>query len=423
MHGISVNPTQEAALMTGMAVLQKNRYQNVPELYAALYGQPSGALVAQISAPSVVTTGTGEPPPYVQEGAQESRPPVFNAPASMQGSSPAPAPAAGKKKKMTKEKWIIAIACGVIAGILAFAWNSWQSSNNRTETPDRPSNSPPATELPTATDGITGTWLGSLVFEDYPRVIELMLDNSGKFYLLEYVSDDDWLHAHEGTYTVSGSHLQMTFQWVASFGSWLDDGYIFYDMVEVSSETHINIVGNTLHLDSLGYGMAYDDVTFTRGVPSGLWSFEHRERLINASTPEEQSPRDTTHIATVTLGDFQEFGGIPDMQGGWWSDGVDNRSSPYTVRDFTESRYLIIEFTREPIGEVDFVWIGDTNNWNWDEGTTTFMPQSRILIIDLTQIEGYNQYRQASELKIFIILHFVNWDYVGELDVYFANAR
>jgi hypothetical protein len=405
-HGISVNPTQEAALMTGMAVLQKNRYQNVPELYASLYGQPSGALATQISAPSVVTPGTGEPPPYVQERAQENLPPVFTPDST-------PASEAKKPKRMTKEKWIIAIACGVLVGVLSFAFGMWQSSNNRADTPDRPSNSPPATERPAANDGITGTWDGILGGGDDSLIIELMLDISGKFYLLEYDYDKISFSALEGTYSISDSRLQMTFLWGSTIADWTDNNYVFYDFSNGFTETYFRIDADTLFLDSLGFGMADVDVTLTRGVSSGLWSFEHRERL------EVQSPRDSTHVATVTLGDFQELGDMPNQEGGWWSDGVG--VSPYTAQDFTDSRYLILEFNRKPYGEIDFAWIGDTNDWVWT--VTSFTPQSRILIIDLAMINGYNQYIQASSLKIFICCYGDSWQDLIILDAYFANAR
>jgi hypothetical protein len=140
-----------------------------------------------------------------------------------------------------------------------------------------------------------------------------------------------------------------------------------------------------------------------------------------APTPESQSPRDTTHIVTVTLREFQHFGGSRDTQGGWFSDGVDDLWSPYTARQFTDSQYLILEFDREPYGEIEFAWIGDSNNWQWT--ATSFTPQGHILIIDLTRIDGYNQYKQASYLKIYINCYYDSWDDLVITDAYFANAR
>jgi len=290
MLGISIGPAKEEALMKGMAVLQKNRFKNVSELYSALYNVQtdmpatahSSTTVPIAAAPSVSVPT----PLYAQntDGTQENRPPVLTA----------------KPKRTTKEKWIIAIACGVAAGTLSIALSMWQSSNS-TDTPEVPAFSPPAIEL-------------------------------------------------------------------------------------------------------------------TIPPPS-----DPTPAPTPAPTPESQSPKDTTHIVTTQLGGMQEFGDLADRQGGWRSDGVDEKSSPYKARDFTESQYLIIEFDRVPNGEVDFVWIGDSNNWVWT--STTFTPQSRILTIDLTQINGYNQYIQASWLKIFIYCHVDTWEDIRVLEVYFANAR
>jgi hypothetical protein len=418
MSGIPVDATQEAALMTGMAVLQKNRFQNVSELYVSLYGVQTGA--PAMTHASVATPIASAPPVYASAPASVSTPESIITPAQDFAPTPAPAPATGKPKRMKKQKWIIAIACGLVAGILSFAWNSWQQSSNRADTPDRPAVSPPAIELPVATDDLTGTWVGIVGEDDNYGEVELTLNDNRKFYLLEIYGDDDGFTVYEGTYAISDSILKMTLQWSASVADFWDNGVLVYDVDIFSVETHISIDNNTLFIDSLGFGMTYE-ATLTKGVPTGLWSFEHREKLINLSTPESQSPRDTTHIATVTLGDFQEFGGFPDKERGWWSDGTGNLWSPYTARDFTDSRYLILEFDRKPYGDIEFAWLGDTNDWGWT--TTSFTPQSRILIMDLALINGYFEYIQASQLKIFILCYDDSWDSLVLMDAYFANAR
>ncbi|MCL2663091.1 MAG: serine/threonine protein kinase [Oscillospiraceae bacterium] len=411
--GFSVDPTQEAALMKGMAVLQKNRFQNVPELYASLHGQQAGVPgTAQMSATSSATPATEGSPPYVQEKAQENRPPVLADAQQAQAATPVfesspnsiPSPSAVKPKRMTKEKWIITIACGLVAGLLTFAFGMWQSSSNSVDRPDI----------------LTGTWVGALEMGDDIYITELMFDDSSNFYLVESLDGFEGFYVYEGTYTISDSRLQMTLLWAASIFDSLPNGYHIFDWDSISTESNISIDANTLQIDNLGFGMAYG-IVLTKGTPSGLWSFEHRERLTNMSTPEVQSPRDTTHVATVTLGDFHEFGGFPDNERGWWSDNVGDSRSPYTARDFTDSRYMILEFDRKPYGDIEFAWIGDTNDWVWT--TTSFTPQSRILIIDLALINGYNQYIQASSLKIFICCYDDSWDNLTLVDAYFANVR
>jgi hypothetical protein len=396
MLGISIDPAKEETLMKGMAVLQKNRYQSVPELYASLYGQQTDAPApapAPAPVPSNIPPATAPPP--VLEKAQENRPPVLkeNRP-----------PVSDKKpKKMTKEKWIIAIACGLVAGLLTIALGTCQNGNNgNADTPD----------------ALTGTWVGILEMGDDLHGTELMFDDRGRFYMVESLDDYEGFYVYEGTYTISDSRLQMTLLWAAFIADSLPNGYNIFDWTGISIETNINIDANTLQVDSLGFGMAYG-IVLTRGVPSGLWSFEHRERLVNMPTPEVQSPRDTTHTATVTLGEFQELGGMPNQEGGWWSDSVG--TSPYTAQDFTKPQYLILEFNRKPYGEIEFVWFGDSNDWVWTP--TSFIPQGRIMIISLAQINDYSLYQQASSLKIFLTCYGDSWQDLIILDAYFANAR
>jgi hypothetical protein len=199
---------------------------------------------------------------------------------------------------MTKQKWVIAIACGVAVGAFSFVWSVWQSSSgNRTDEPVLPAFSPPAIELPTPS-----------------------------------LSDP---------------------------------------------------------------------------TP--------------APSSESQSPRNSTHVATVTLGDFQHFGGLPDQQRGWFTNGVDELWSPYTAQQFTESRFLILEFEREPYGEIEFAWIGDSNDWVWT--VTTFMPEGRILIINLLLIDESYRYRQGSYLKIYLNCYDDSWENLIITDAYFANIR
>jgi len=290
MLSISVDSAQEAALMMGMAVLQKNRFQSVSELYASLYTPQTGApAVADVS---INTSQVNTPEHYASQAQAD-------VPVSEATSSPTPfsTPATEKPKRTTKEKWIIAIACGVAAGTLSIALGMWQQSGNRADEPVTPTFSPPVIELPTP---------------------------------------------------------------------------------------------------------APSDPT---PIP----------------TPESQSPKDTTHNATTQLRDFQHYGGMPDTQRGWFTDGVDTLWSPYTSRNFTDSRYLILEFDRKPYGDIEFAWIGDTNDWAWT--VNTFAPQDRILIINLALINGYNQYIQASYLKIYVICLNDSWDDLIITDAYFANAR
>ena len=136
MLGIPVDPPQEAALMMGMAVLQKNRFQNVSELYASLYGLQPGtptAINTSTNVPSASSSHIVTPTPNTPQETHDA--PLVYEPAPAFTPSPVsiPTPVADKPKKMTKQKWITAIACGLVAGVLVFAWNMWQRDADRTD--------------------------------------------------------------------------------------------------------------------------------------------------------------------------------------------------------------------------------------------------------------------------------------------------
>jgi hypothetical protein len=155
--------------------------------------------------------------------------------------------------------------------------------------PDNPVFSPPPADQQIATDALIGTWVGNVEFGSISLTMEFTFDDSERFFFLEYDLDDDWLFVHEGTYSISGSRLQMTLLWSADIDDVWDDGYRLFERGSGSHEIDINIDGDTMHIVSLGFAMAFEAV-LTKGVPSGLWSFEHREELINRdNTPPPTS--------------------------------------------------------------------------------------------------------------------------------------
>ena len=106
---------------------------------------------------------------------------------------------------------------------------------------------------------------------------------------------------------------------------------------------------------------------------------------------------------------------------GWVTEGLEIRDTPYTVNDFTSSGYLVVEFNREPIGDIEFAWIGDANNWVWV--VTPFTPQDNMLVIDLSKIGERNNYNQSTMLKIFLCCYDDSWDDLLVVDAFFADRR
>jgi len=146
---------------------------------------------------------------------------------------------------------------------------------------------------------IVGTWGGIVVIDDDSQSIELTFGDNGWFYLLESYPDRDNFFVYEGTYELSGSHIQMTYLWETSINDFWDTGYLISEIAETSVETYISIDADTLFIGSLWSGWTYEAV-LSAGVPSVLWSFEHRENLINKST--EYYPGDWLRTYTDVTG-------------------------------------------------------------------------------------------------------------------------
>jgi hypothetical protein len=142
MLGIPIDHIREAALMRGMAVLQEYRFQNVSELHYSLYGPQVGVPVnAPVYAAAPPATA---PMPYIptanmpQTQAQAAPPAFLHAPVSTPTPASAPAPMSEKQKNSKKNKWTVAIVCGVVAGALTFALSMMQRNAGRSETPEDP---------------------------------------------------------------------------------------------------------------------------------------------------------------------------------------------------------------------------------------------------------------------------------------------
>jgi len=116
--GIAINPSQEAALMKGMAVLQKDRWQSVGELYDALYT----VIPTQVASPQSIPKS--EPKPVVElkpiiepKTAPESKPITEPEPINVPKSVAVTLPV--KAKKPNKALFAIAgIAIIVIVAVM-----------------------------------------------------------------------------------------------------------------------------------------------------------------------------------------------------------------------------------------------------------------------------------------------------------------
>ena len=126
-----------------------------------------------------------------------------------------------------------------------------------------------------------------------------------------------------------------------------------------------------------------------------------------------------SYIRTTTLGPFQIETDKPESQRGWFTDGLDEKRSPFTARDFTSSRFLVLKFDRKPYIELEFVWIGDSNDWEWT--ITSITPHDDTVILDMTRVTGYDKLKQSSHIKLFICTYYDSWNDLTLIDAYFAD--
>ena len=320
-----------------------------------------------------------------------------------QGYMPPPEPK--KKRKISKQQWIIAIVLGVVAGALSFGWFLWQRSQRETpqitpppiETPQvtLPPTEPPVTPTPTpqqpedpAGDVLEGTtWELVEIIADGQTYGKDMLDSEGMYMTFQFkpngaVTGDFVGEIGEGTYSVT-----------------------FWNevIIEIDNEQEIlHLVGDTIRWD------AGDTVMIFQQVGTYI---------------QRPTQPDGGFIRKVTLGDFViENNDAPDRQRGWCTNGADGHSTPWNARDFTSHRYLILELGADPKGDFQFVWYGDSNGWIWTQ-TDSFKAQGRTVVFDLSTVNGYEQFLQSSEIFILIGYYSDNWYDMPLVDAYFADAR
>ncbi|MCL2010840.1 MAG: hypothetical protein FWG71_09915, partial [Synergistaceae bacterium] len=126
---------------------------------------------------------------------------------------------------------------------------------------------------------------------------------------------------------------------------------------------------------------------------------------------------------TVTLGQFTVHNNdAPETQKGWCTYDVDGVYQPWTLNDFKNSGYLILEFESAPKGALNFYWRGDRLGW----AKTELVPESgsdqTTFIVDMTRISAYDIYQACDRLDIFLGYYNNNWADLVIKDAYFAEA-
>jgi hypothetical protein len=393
MLGVPISPAQEAALMTGMAVSQNKRHQNVPALYSALYG----------TAAPVQPTGAVSPmsPDYVYPVTQ----PAFTA-ASAQTQE------TGFKAWVKKHKLLtfgcftpIALVLALVLVIIIVA--VYEVINESPDTPEPPV----STSTPAVENYLLGSWSA---VQEGGLMLEYAFNGNGEYYSMLYDPEDidelelTYIRVLEGTYEIAGSDVFVTPLWSVTFD------YDVYDVVPYDGDdtwkSSFSVRGNALTMvDPSGTTSA-----LTKTTPS-VWEFGHREKMANGQP---------VYIRKVTLGQFSiNQVANPTRHKGWATSGViiENLDSTFTARDFTR-RYLVLELGAEPAGDFLFAWVekgAPAGSWTQ---TDNLKAQGTTLVIDMTQINGYDQYIQLTDMLIYVCYFDDSWDDLPLLDAYFAES-
>jgi len=330
MLGFPLEPAKEAALMRGMAVLQEYRFQNVTELYYALYEpqpQPSVA-AAPAPAPSVTAPVSNTSQQYQQP--QQQYQPLQNQQYQQQPhhGHQQPQPFVQEPQKInevygwSKVRNVLAVILFVgallviIYGILSLSGFSFGTPENNndvivTASPTvQPNPTPEQTPEPTSEpapipSGIDGTW----VTQEQDFATEFAFDNtSSRFYMVYFESPEDNPNSFivvEGTFSVSGDNLMITSTW----------GVISYDGINTAAEIDneqwsftFNLSGQTLTIyDEDGLPEVY-----TGGQTLGVWSFNHRDTTVFSDEDVPGSDDDYEYYPGTSIRTFTDVTGVPE---------------------------------------------------------------------------------------------------------------
>jgi hypothetical protein len=372
MLGFPIDPTQEAALMRGMAVLQEHRFQNVSELYAALYGQqpgtPASATAQPIAAPIPhapqqyqQTTHPSQqqyhqqPQQYQQHQPQPHQ--NYQHPQPLSQTPPEKSGFAGWLKRRKVPVIIGSVAVILLIILLPGLLSDEPANNNGGVTVTA---SPPPTAEPEPSPirvSINGSWV-SQVQGDYTTEFTFN-DTTNRFYMVHLQSPDDNpenFTVVEGTFSISGDNIFLSSEW----GAESNDDFIFPVGLNEQWNITFNLSGQTLTLyDEDGLPEVY-----TGGQTLGIWSFNHRETTMFTEVVEDMPYTVINAIAS-----------IPGYYTGFWSNNMPNGFGIFTNGEsgtidehshFNEGAFIIGTFVN---GLVEgFAETGDPVNGDTFEG-------------------------------------------------------
>jgi len=140
----------------------------------------------------------------------------------------------------------------------------------------------------------------------------------------------------------------------------------------------------------------------------------------------------------IALGDFTIENS--DKQKGWFTDGVDDKDSTLDIADVVGAEYLVLDLSAAPSGGVQFIWQGDSDNWNWNQitilendgsaidGITTITTEGETTVLKIALSTaagteaggkgGYDNFLANTQVKFYIAYYSPDIDGLGILRAY-----
>lgn len=110
-------------------------------------------------------------------------------------------------------------------------------------------------------------------------------------------------------------------------------------------------------------------------------------------------------------------------QKGWLTDGVDGKSSDFTVEQFTTAKQLVLEFEEAPVGEMQFIWQGDGDGWAWNQTDGLSTTDTKIEIDLAATVKNYSAFQSSTQVKIFIAYYNDGFDDLKITKAYFVGGE
>ena len=110
-----------------------------------------------------------------------------------------------------------------------------------------------------------------------------------------------------------------------------------------------------------------------------------------------------------------------DTQKGWCTNGVDDIETELMIGDLKAAKYLVLELDKTPKGGMQFIWLGDGNNWGWSAGQEVILKdngdpdekkgtkfrdnEKKVLEIELSKaVKEYKKFVSVASTKVKIII-------------------